>query len=82
MTSKLGRVLTAREILGLVSDDLSRVEAELRLESVGSVDAVSRIAQYLQGNGGKRLRPMLLLITCRLFQEPGPQAISWGRWWS
>lgn len=78
MTSKLGRVLTAREILGLVSDDLSRVEAELRLESVGSVDAVSRIAQYLQGNGGKRLRPMLLLITCRLFQEPGPQAISLG----
>ena len=75
MTSKLGRVLTAREILGLVSGDLEKVEAELRLESVGSVDAVSQIAQYLQGNGGKRLRPMLLLVACRLFQEPGPEAI-------
>lgn len=75
MTSKLGRVLTAREIQNLVSADLERVEAELRLESVGSVDAVSQIAQYLQGNGGKRLRPMLLLVSCRLFQEPDPQAI-------
>jgi octaprenyl-diphosphate synthase len=78
MTSKLGRVLTAREILNLVSGDLEKVEADLRLESVGSVDAVSQIAQYLQGNGGKRLRPMLLLVTCRLFQEPNPQAIRLG----
>lgn len=78
MTSKLGRVLTAREILSLVSGDLEKVEAELRLESVGSVDAVSQIAQYLQGNGGKRLRPMLLLVTCRLFREPDQQAIQLG----
>lgn len=78
MTSKLGRVLTAREILSLVSGDLEKVEAELRLESVGSVDAVSQIAQYLQGNGGKRLRPMLLLVACRLFQEPSIQAIQLG----
>ena len=78
MTSKLGRVLTAREILSLVSDDLEKVEAELRLESVGSVDAVSQIARYLQGNGGKRLRPMLLLVTCRLFREPDQQAVQLG----
>jgi octaprenyl-diphosphate synthase len=78
MTSKLGRVLTAREILSLVSGDLEKVEAELRLESVGSVDAVSQIAQYLQGNGGKRLRPMLLLVTCRLFQAPDQRAIQLG----
>lgn len=75
MTSKLGQALTAREILGLVSGDLARTEAELRLESVGSVEAVSQIAQYLQSNGGKRLRPMMLLVTCRLFQEPSPEAI-------
>lgn len=72
---KLGQALTAREILDLVSRDLEKVENEFRLESVGSVDAVSKIAQYLQANGGKRLRPILLLVTCRLFQEPSPEAI-------
>lgn len=73
---KLGLALTAREITDLVSADLQRMEAELRLESVGSVEAVSRIARHLEGNGGKRLRPILLLVSCRLFSEPSPQAIQ------
>jgi len=74
-TGKLGLALSTREIMGLVQRDLSRVEEEFRLESVGSVEAVSQIAQYLQGNGGKRLRPILLLISCRLFRDPSPEAI-------
>ena len=53
----------------------------MRLESVGSVDAVSQIAQYLQGNGGKRLRPILLLVSCRLFGEPRRRRSAWPRWW-
>ncbi len=72
---KLGLALSTREIKGLVEDDLAQVEAEFRLEAVGSVDAVSQIAQYLQSNGGKRLRPILLLVSCRLFREPSPEAI-------
>jgi octaprenyl-diphosphate synthase len=75
VSGKLGQVFTAREVLSLVANDLERMEAELRLESIGSVEAVAQIAQYLQGNGGKRLRPMLLLVSCRLFQEPTPEAI-------
>jgi octaprenyl-diphosphate synthase len=74
-SGKLGIALTAREIFTLISRDLERMEAELRLETVASVDAVSKIAQYLQGNGGKRLRPILLLTSCRLFSEPSPEAI-------
>jgi octaprenyl-diphosphate synthase len=76
MTGKLGQALAAREILDLVASDLEKVEAELRLESVASVEAVSRIAQYLQASGGKRIRPTLLLVTCRLFSEPAPETIS------
>jgi octaprenyl-diphosphate synthase len=74
-SGKLGQALTAREIFSLVSADLEQVEVELRLQSAGSVEAVEKIAQYLQGNGGKRLRPILLLVTCRLFQSPSPDAI-------
>jgi octaprenyl-diphosphate synthase len=74
-TGKLGLVFTAREIQKLVATDLERVEKEFRLESVGSVEAVSQIAQYLQSNGGKRLRPILLLVSTRLFSEPSQDAI-------
>jgi octaprenyl-diphosphate synthase len=64
--SKLGQTLTAREILALVKDDLERVEREISLESVASVDAVTTIGRYLQAGGGKRLRPILVLLASRL----------------
>jgi octaprenyl-diphosphate synthase len=64
--SKLGQTFTAREILDLVKDDLNRVEREISLESVASVDAVTTISRYLQAGGGKRLRPILVLLASRL----------------
>jgi octaprenyl-diphosphate synthase len=64
--SKLGQTFTAREILDLVKDDLDRVEREISLESVASVDAVTTISRYLQAGGGKRLRPILVLLASRL----------------
>jgi octaprenyl-diphosphate synthase len=66
LSSKLGQALTAREIFDLVKDDLDRVEREISLESVASVDAVTTIGRYLQDGGGKRLRPILVLLASRL----------------
>jgi octaprenyl-diphosphate synthase len=66
LTSKIGQALTAREMLDLVKDDLERVEREISLESVSSVDAVTTINRYLQDGGGKRLRPMLVLLASKL----------------
>src|SRR5579863_2928756 len=63
---RLGQTLTAREIFELVKKDLERVEREISLESVASVDAVTTISRYLQDGGGKRLRPMLVLLASRL----------------
>src|SRR5688572_21666806 len=73
--SRLGQALTALEIFELVKDDLERVEREIGLESIASVEAVTAIAQYLQSNGGKRLRPMLLLLSSRLFGNSNETAI-------
>jgi octaprenyl-diphosphate synthase len=64
--SKLGQTLSALEILELVKSDLERVEREINLESVASVDAVTTIARYLQSGGGKRLRPILVLLAAKL----------------
>ena len=64
--SKPGESLAAREILDLIGEDLRRVEQEIDLESMASVNAVTTISRYLSGNGGKRLRPTLLLLSARL----------------
>jgi octaprenyl-diphosphate synthase len=65
----LGRSLTALEIFDLVRKDLDQVEREIGLEGVASVDAVTYIGQYLQSGGGKRLRPILVLLCGKLFGE-------------
>ena len=67
--SKLGQAFTAREIFDLVREDLERVEREINLESVASVEAVATIGRYLQAGGGKRLRPILVLLASRLAGE-------------
>ncbi|MBX5496845.1 MAG: polyprenyl synthetase family protein [Bryobacteraceae bacterium] len=73
--SRLGQTLTAREVFHLVREDLEKVEREIGLESIASVEAVSRIAQYMQKNGGKRLRPILVLLSCRLLGPASESAV-------
>src|SRR5579871_2832709 len=72
---KIGQSLTAAEIFDLVSADLAQAEREIGLESIASVDAITYIGQYLQSGGGKRLRPILVLLCGRLFGESNPSLI-------
>ncbi len=67
MFSKITQSIVAHEIVDLVRADLALVEQEIGLESVASVEAITTINQYLHAGGGKRLRPMLLLLTTKLF---------------
>ena len=69
MFGKLAQKLTANEIHDLVRDDLERVEKEIQLDSIASVETVSTIAQYLQAGGGKRLRPILVLLSAKLMAK-------------
>ncbi len=69
---KLGSTLSALEIYDLIRVDLEQVEREIGLESVTSADAVTYISQYLQSGGGKRLRPILVLLCGRLVGESSP----------
>jgi len=73
--SNLGQALTAKEVLDLVHDDLQKVERAIAQESVASVDEVTNISRYLQANGGKRLRPMLLLLAARQLGETNETTI-------
>jgi octaprenyl-diphosphate synthase len=75
---KLGQAFTAKEIFDLVKADLCRVEEEIAMESVSSVDAITTIGRYLQASGGKRLRPSLLLLSSKLIGDGGPSAVRLG----
>ncbi|MBZ2170119.1 polyprenyl synthetase family protein [Marinobacter sp. F4216] len=55
--------MTAERIYDTVSEEFSRVN-DLILERLGSeVPLVEKIAQYLVESGGKRLRPLLVLLS-------------------
>src|SRR5271166_6402385 len=73
--SRIGQKLSAKEILDLVRHDLDRVESVISLESIASVDAVTTIGRYLQAGGGKRLRPILVLLSAKLSGNSGDGSI-------
>ena len=72
---KIGQTLSALEIFDLVRADLEKVEREIGLESVASVEAINYINQYLQAGGGKRLRPILVLLSGRMLGDVNPMLI-------
>lgn len=75
---RLGQSLTAKEIFDLVKDDLRLVEQELSVESVAGVESATAIASHLQQSGGKRLRPILLLLAARMTGKVNPSVIRMG----
>jgi octaprenyl-diphosphate synthase len=76
--SKLGQALSAREIFGLIRDDLVQVEKKIGAESVAGVDAVTAIGQYLQSAGGKRLRPAMVLLASKMVGVGTSSAVQLG----
>ena len=73
-TPTLERVLKER-VAGLVGADLERVEAEIRRELDSPVALIQEMGGYIAGAGGKRLRPMLLLLAARLAGYVGPRGV-------
>ena len=50
------------ECRALVAHDMSRVDALIRARLASDVALVNRLGAYIIGNGGKRLRPQLVLL--------------------
>lgn len=74
----LTKNLNGKEIFDLLRDDLQKVEEEFCQQTVSSVPAITEIGQYLQGGGGKRLRPTLVLLSSKLCGYSGPAVIRLG----
>ena len=73
-TPTLERVLKER-VAALVGEDLAAVEAEIRRELSSTVPLIQEMGSYIAGAGGKRLRPILLLLAARLAEYRGPRAV-------
>ena len=67
--------LGLHEILRLVEDDLSRVEALFAEQARSDVRLVSEIGRYVREGGGKRVRPALVLLASRLCGYRGERAV-------
>jgi octaprenyl-diphosphate synthase len=55
-----------QKILRFAEEDLARVELEIRHQLDSEVDQIGEIGRYLLLSGGKRIRPILLLLTAKL----------------
>ena len=61
-------------ILTLAREDMSAVDALIRRRLASDVVLVNQVAEYIIGAGGKRLRPMLLLLAAGALGHRGPDA--------
>jgi octaprenyl-diphosphate synthase len=58
-------IATAAEVFDLLRDDLAAIEQEFSRQSASNVEVITDIAQYLIAGGGKRIRPLLLLLSAK-----------------
>ena len=58
-------IATAKEVFDLLRDDLAASEQEFLKQSKSQVEVITDIAQYLMAGGGKRIRPLLLLLSAK-----------------
>ena len=68
----------AKEVFDLLHDDLAAIEREFGRDTVSDVRAITEIGEHLRAGGGKRLRPALLLLSCKLMNYTGQGAIKLG----
>lgn len=67
-----------QKILAAVSDDLKAIEQALTENLNPYFDLVARVAGHILFAGGKRLRPLLMVLCARLCGYSGPHAIRFA----
>jgi octaprenyl-diphosphate synthase len=70
--------INGKEIFELLRDDLAAIEREFGRDTVSNVPAITEIGEYLRAGGGKRIRPLLLLLSSKLFNYEGRGAVRLG----
>ena len=64
--------MTPHEIYKLIEEGMAQVEAELIRQSSSGIELIHNIGQYICCSGGKRIRPAILLLGCKMCGYDGP----------
>jgi octaprenyl-diphosphate synthase len=63
-------------VVDLCTEDMARVDALIRDSLDSDVVLIRQIAEYIIGSGGKRLRPMLVVLAARACGYDGPHHVT------
>jgi octaprenyl-diphosphate synthase len=63
------------EIVGLVADRMAEVEEEFDKNLESEISLIPIIGRHILSSGGKRMRPLFLLISAKLSGYDGPDAV-------
>ena len=66
------------EILDSLASELDDVEEAIQSNFHSDVVLIPDVSEYLIGSGGKRIRPMLLMLVARAFGYTGPRVATMG----
>ncbi len=66
---------TFADVVALASDDMRAVDEQIENSLRSDVALVSQVSQYIVTSGGKRLRPLLVLLASRALGYSGEQHI-------
>lgn len=64
------------KVMALLQDDLEKVEAQFKEDLNSGVPLIRKVGEYVLSSGGKRMRPMLLLLSARLSGYKGDNHIG------
>jgi len=65
-----------KDIRALVASDLGAVDDEIRRQLTSDVALVSQVGDYIIGAGGKRLRPLLVVLAARAAGTADPAQVT------
>jgi octaprenyl-diphosphate synthase len=71
-------IATAGEVFDLLKPDLAAIELEFARQAGSQVAVVTDIANYLISGGGKRIRPLLLLLSAKALDSDSDARIRMG----
>ena len=62
-------------VLALIGDDLKKLELQFKKDLHSDVPLIQKVVEYVISSGGKRIRPMLLILSSYLCGYTGPRHI-------
>lgn len=68
-------LLDFEQAVRLIEEELKAVEADMARNFLSEIVMIPTVSRYLISSGGKRFRPLLLLLSSRLCGYRGPRAV-------